>query len=153
MSTRCQIEWIGEGKKLLTYRHSDGYPEDKGKDEDGTEWEAGVLKDLREFKKWHTRNNDVEYTPCNWVFWNKFTYLRYLEKEKWCHNPEESIQLGYGFCVPYPKGLHGDIEYFYRVHLNSGEKWRVEIFKPVRVKGKDFFDIRIPQKPFQVVEI
>lgn len=42
MSTRCQIEWIGEGNKLLTcgpiFCVEDG--------EDGTGWEAGVPKAL-----------------------------------------------------------------------------------------------------------
>lgn len=116
MSTRCRIDfiikWIDEKGKEHTerrcvYRHNDGYPE-------------GVIPDLKEFLEWNAgRNNDVEYTTANFIYWSKHRMEKYLrEGEKWDDKDSNSIcHIGFGVCAK--DCWHGDLEYYYEVLLND----------------------------------
>ena len=101
MSTRCQILFRFNGQytegEVLTYRHSDGYPE-------------SVLPDLVDFLKWNGgRNSDPSYTMANYFFWNKKRYQKYLDGGR----------IGYG--LDFNGRLHGDVEYFYIVDFIDGK--------------------------------
>lgn len=141
MSTRCNIEFKAtldwdDGKdpvehSVLTYRHSDGYPNEEGN---------GVIPDLRAFKKWLVRSpvGDYENVAANWIYWNKADYAKIFPES-------HGDQYGYGVCEPYPIGIHGDIEFFYRVDLTKpawkvemwgvrdGDSFRAEDWRPTRV--------------------
>lgn len=96
MSTRCQIQFRSGGTRRTVYRHSDGYP-------------AAVLPDLREFLAWCTRR-DPEYATANFIYWSKC--------EAWIRS-SASEQIGFGVCAE--DELHGDIEFFYVVDLDTEE--------------------------------
>ncbi len=113
MSTRCQIEWIWDKEKCLTYRHSDGYPD-------------GVVPDLLEYLKWMGfRADDLEYCVATWFYFTKRYYEQeFLKGKRWnsdevAHDCNSIVKLGYGVCAD--KQLHGDIEYFYEVDLKKRE--------------------------------
>lgn len=99
MSTRCQIGFYHSKDQpldppdALFYRHSDGYPDS----------EHGVVEQLMPFlKTFHASRGlgDAEYAAAR--------ALVHLIKVS---RPNDD--LGYG--IDGPNGLHGDIEYFYRV--------------------------------------
>jgi hypothetical protein len=137
MSTRCQIEFQNfwkddKGKEHLErrtiYRHSDGYPE-------------GVIPDLKEFLKWNKgRNNDVEYTTANFVYWSKRWHEQnYFNKDlnekienknlKWSDNQLTNcsiLHIGFGICEN--DEFHGDIEYFYEV-INKDKTIKIKAYK------------------------
>lgn len=126
MSTRSQIEFKTIFKDEKTkkefverrtiYKHSDGYPE-------------GVIPDLKDFLKWNNgRNDDVEYTTANFIYWSKrkheeeYFNINWRTKKienknlKWSDNQPtncSTLHIGFGICEN--DGFHGDIEYFYEV--------------------------------------
>ena len=121
MSTRCRIDfivkWIDENGKEHTdircvYRHGDGYPE-------------GVLPDLTEFLKWNNgRNNDVEYTTANFIYWSKRNMEKYLKEGEDWNSPNSYARFGFGVCDK--DCWHGDLEYYYEVFPEIGE---VKVYK------------------------
>lgn len=152
MSTRCQLEFRfvwkdNKGKERVdrrtVYRHSDGYPD-------------GVIPDLKEFLKWNSdRNNDVEYSAANFIYWSKRTnedqYLnrRGEKKKKW--NGKEVIKdhhniLKIGFGVCKNDEFHGDIQYFY--HVETDEKGKT-VIKCFENWGKDMTKF----KPIKIVKV
>ncbi len=125
MSTRSQIDFVDsykdeKGKKHETvrriYRHWDGYPD-------------GVIPDLEEFVKFMagpdgkvTRMGDAEYTAANFIFWAKLHSWLADEKEKKEHPDKpllrDSWKLGFGVCEN--DEFHADIEFYYRIDLETG---------------------------------
>lgn len=120
LSTRCQILFRHGDHELLTYRHSDGYPE-------------GVIPDLKRFLEWYPRPYQFEYATATWFYFQK------RKVEEWSHDGEESpteqkeldnndhVALGYGICAN--ERIHNDIEHFYLVDLETGE---IEHYGPIR---------------------
>jgi hypothetical protein len=132
MSTRCNILFrqIVDGKvqqKLLTYRHSDGYP-------------TGVVPDLIDFLKWNQgRNDQFDYLLANYFYYSKRCRERqYEEFRKTIAKNQEDLEelqipicerkidgnnpilIGYG--IDCDNILHVDIEYFYIVDLIKGDE-------------------------------
>ena len=113
MSTRCQIEfkqiskYINRKKPIIErrtiYRHSDGYP-DK------------VIPDLKDFFRWDN-GFDIEYTPANFIYWNKRRCIELLQEGEDDKTKKETedrwSKLGFGICEN--EEFHGDIVYFYEV--------------------------------------
>jgi len=138
MSTRCRIDfvikWIDEnGKEHIerrcVYRHSDGYPED-------------VIPDLKKFLKWNAgRNNDVEYTTANFIYWSKRRMEKYLGKgEKWVDKDNNSIcHIGFGVCAE--DCWHGDLEYYYEVLLNS------DIITKSKIIKSKVYEVKVYEMP------
>jgi len=108
MSTRCQIQFRSGSTRRTVYRHSDGYP-------------GGVLPDLRAFLAWCTRR-DVEYATANFLYWSK--------REAAARTPA-SEQVGFGVCAN--DELHGDIEYFYLVDLDTEE---ISVYEAVPAESR-----------------
>jgi len=116
MSTRCQIDFRHtfrdrkdkpHTETSLVYRHSDGYPE-------------SVISDLKEFVKWNEgRNDDLEYTVANFIYWSKEDLRKHTEKMigNNIDTINSLVKLGFGVCSD--RVLHGDIAYFYIVDLNE----------------------------------
>ena len=112
MPTRCQIGFYETEEKdlnnfeALLYRHSDGYQED-------------VLPEIIPFLKQFNKNrgcSDLEYCSAR--------LLQHM-----CNKHDEALKefktsthqyTGYGICGAF----HGDIEFFYAVHPN-----RVDVYK------------------------
>ena len=117
MSTRCQIKFISEGKEVLIYRHSDGYPEG----------DFGVVNSISKFLKWDSRGDDIEYIPANFIFFEKVNMALHFNENREVRgeNPitlnnlleEDYMQLGYGVCQP--NDYHGDIEFLYTVDIEK----------------------------------
>lgn len=125
MSTRSQIlfkktdRWIdktGDEPKehtrkhrLLTYKHSDGYP-------------SGVVPLLQEYHKWNPRRNQFDYYTATW-----FYFVKRQMEEHFCDgaNPTEKEKDDYNSIVLLGLGIdddnqiHGDIEHFYIVDLDE----------------------------------
>ena len=139
MSTRSQILFINGRSKVLVYRHSDGYP-------------SGVIPDLIEFLRWNRgRNSDLEYTIANYFYFFKRATEEYAMKRTKLVKGEykdvkrkgspldikdkhdlglQFVQAGHGLCVD--NTIHGDIEYFYKVHFIEGEKgmtFKIQAYK------------------------
>ena len=107
MSTSCQIEFKEEeGKKrILIYKHSDGYPE-------------RMIPELKEFLEWNKgRNNDLEYAAANYVYWGK--------------TRDQDPKLGYGICPG--KELYNYVSYVYRINL--GAKPIIEVYQGETARG------------------
>ena len=119
MSTRCQIEfkeisnYLGRKKPIIErrtiYRHSDGYP-------DG---ECGIISDIKKFLQWD-RGFDIEYTPSNFLYWDKVKTIQSLQNNPSCKSKEEKQEIedrwskiGYGVCEN--DEFHGDLAYFYEL--------------------------------------
>lgn len=115
MSTRCQIGWY-ENKnddvskfQTLMYRHSDGYP---GK-EDGSEY--GVLCELIPFlREWKNKRGltDYEYGSARLMQCLMNRYDGEMRKLEQGSPIVFSGVLGFGIC----NCIHGDIDYFYKIH-------------------------------------
>ena len=136
MSTRTNIEFIDEnGEKVLLYQHSEGYIE-------------GMMNEFVEFFKWYGNPYDLEYSTANFIYFAK----RYIEdwaikwekkkakedgikgkKFNWeQEDVKHNIHLGHGICQP--EQLHGDIEYFYRIHVGNKEVVIVQVWEVPRHK-------------------
>lgn len=133
MSTRCQILFKNKWKcdkrwieySVLIYRHSDGYP-------------SAVIPDLKKFFKWNAgRNDDIEYTAANFIYWSKRQYEELYfepdeERKKWSDNGStncSNLHIGFGICPRRKHELHGDIEWFYEVELLEGGKQDIKVFR------------------------
>jgi len=126
MSTRCQIAIYSDGEKemeqwdVLIYRHSDGYPGTA----DGETY--GVLADIVPFLRYWKKSrgiSDTEYTGARLLQYlcNKYDESSREFTDDWgVKHPMGVGELGHGIC----KGVHGDIEYFYRVYPDV-----VEVYK------------------------
>ena len=118
MSTRSQIEfrhtkeWTdyetdedhSETNRLLTYKHSDGYPQT-------------VIPLIRKYWSWSGRTNDIEYFTAGWFYYVKRRY-----EEAFGHDADNwesytGTQTGHGICADGK--LHGDIEHTYVVDMNE----------------------------------
>ncbi|MGA7543419.1 MAG: hypothetical protein WBW34_10200 [Nitrososphaeraceae archaeon] len=135
MSTRSQILFVNGKDKVLVYRHSDGYP-------------ADVIPDLIGFLRWNMgRNSDIEYTIANYFYYFKRASEEYfmtesktvngkIERVKRKGSPVDIndkhdmglnfVQAGDGLCID--NKIHGDIEYFYKVHFIEGS-YKIQAYK------------------------
>jgi hypothetical protein len=110
MSTRCHILFRDEDDSLLTYKHSDGYPE-------------AVIPLLRGFWQWYPRTERLEYLTATWFYYCKRgteerlrnRYDAPTETDELTHN--HPVALSYGICVD--NEVHGDIEHFYEVDIED----------------------------------
>lgn len=159
MSTRSQIEFRitssyedkkGKRKTVVerrtVYQHSDGYP-------------SWIIPDLREFLAWNDgRNCDVEYTAANFIYWGKKKLEQYLEDDFHKQNypggwkdksGNNIVKIGFGVCEN--DELHGDIRYFYRVHLakSNEDVTTIECFEPSGQFSDD--GTKLPKEPFATV--
>jgi len=149
MSTRCQIEfkeitkYIDRKKSIIErrtiYRHSDGYP-------DG---DFGVISDLKIFLKWD-RGFDIEYTPANFIYWNKKRVLSHLLRNVKTKTEKQEItdryeKLYFGICEN--DEFHMDLAYFYQLVYELTEikkkeyskKLTLFVYKPEYQKYKNGF--------------
>jgi hypothetical protein len=94
MSTSSQIQFKNKkGESILIYKHSDGDPE-------------RMVPEIREFLEWNKgRNNDLEYTAANYIFWGK--------------TRDMDPKLGYGICTD--KQLNPTVDYAYKVNIETKE--------------------------------
>lgn len=124
MSTRCHIA-IYESEEdakadkhhTLLYNHSDGYPD-------------GVLPILEPFLKQFKEERgmgDTEYLAA-WTLHalmdDTVQYTLSAKKEGRCkYAPENGMTgCGFGICT----GMHGDIEYLYKIYPDALEVWEVD---------------------------
>jgi len=129
VSTRCHILFTDGGTQLLTYKHSDGYPE-------------AVIPLLRGFWEWYPRTERLEYLTATWFYYCKRgteerlrnRYDAPTETDELTHN--HPVALSYGICVD--NEVHGDIEHFYEVNI---EDRRVTHYTP---EGIWFEDVESP---------
>lgn len=129
MSTRCQIGFYHSKDQPLNppdalfYRHSDGYPDS----------EHGVVEQLMPFLK--TFHADRGLTDAEYAAARALVHLISLTA------PDDL--LGYG--IDGPGGLHGDIEYFYRVDPSG-----LTVYDAAYAQGEEMYD-ELEQKEFHPV--
>lgn len=118
MSTRSQIEfrhtreWTdhktnqerSETDRLLTYKHSDGYP-------------STVIPLIREYWAWSGRTNDIEYFTAGWFYYTKRRYEEAFGQDAEDWRDYRGTQTGHGICADGK--LHGDICHTYVVDMNE----------------------------------
>jgi hypothetical protein len=104
MSTRCQVK-VTDGEKSITlYHHSDGYCEH-------------ILDDIRKALSCMMGNDDTKWRS------GRAGYVA----SHLCHVHPAGFQPEEGH------DLHGDIEFYYVLHVNpkdNPQSWEIEVFQP-----------------------
>ena len=141
MSTRCHILFTDGDASLLTYKHSDGYPE-------------GAIPLLREFWQWYPRTNRLEYLTATWFYFCKRQSeerIKGVDWNDWCDDPMKTnelntnhpVALSYGICAD--EEIHGDTEHFYQVdiedervtHYTPEGIWFEDVDSPAEIVGRE----------------
>ena len=158
MSTRCNITLHREGQKpegndgVILYHHSDGYPDFQLRKivdflEDASKklsmlgysywWDPSRVSAMMVFLSAGRYESPGLPNPDCWEKKQQATANHEFMKY------EEQNALGYGYPVYQPtSGLHGDIEYIYRIFLGSEDEnkpnhYRIEIYRPEYSHGRD----------------
>jgi hypothetical protein len=138
MSTRCHILFTDEDASLLTYKHSDGYPDE-------------VIPLLRRFWQWYPRTSRLEYLTATWFYYCKRHREEKSKNVDWVDAPmatdelnhNHPIALSYGICADGQ--VHGDTEHFYEVDIEgetiahyTPESWGFEdVDTPAEIIGRE----------------
>lgn len=112
MSTRCHILFKDENSELLTYKHTDGYPEE-------------VLPLIKEYWRWYPRTSEIEYITASWFYYCKRkreispVMCKYDEPMDMDEiSVDHPVARGYGICPD--KEIHGDTSHLYVVDIDTG---------------------------------
>ena len=132
MSTRCNIIIEDSSDKLFFYRHSDGYPEETGKD----------LKEfVSNYKTGNYRDNVSQSAGWLIIRGREQMMSQHIRISKLLNDNLTSRMYDWkvGYYEP-TTGLHGDIEYLYQINLSkktlctykvnySGKKTLIETYE------------------------
>jgi hypothetical protein len=127
-----------EDASLLTYKHSDGYPDE-------------VIPLLRGFWQWYPRTNRLEYLTATWFYYCKRHREGKFKNVDWVDAPmatdelnhNHPIALSYGICADGQ--VHSDTEHFYEVDIEAEtvthytpESWGFEgVDTPAEIIGRE----------------
>ncbi|MFQ3275480.1 MAG: hypothetical protein ACI9LV_000791 [Candidatus Nanohaloarchaea archaeon] len=157
MSTRCQIlfqqeiEWenqkTGELErrvdKVLTYKHSDGYPD-------------VTVSKLQDYYNWMPRNDDLEYFVATWVYFVKRWKEEHWEEENPIRREEVSshnhVTRQIGICGT--DHFHMGTVHFYIVKLDEEVIEHYSLIGAENPTYPDYFEDREPDQvyPLEVEE-
>ena len=110
MSTRSQVKVIQNGigwkEEVTLYHHTDGYPE-------------YMIPTILKASNYTRLNYKGEVNNCKFEKGRAGKTASLLcWADPGVFEPEEG------------HGLHGDIEYYYKLYVNGSRKWEIEIFDP-----------------------
>lgn len=112
MTTRCHILFRDKDYSLLTYKHSDGYPE-------------GIIPLLREFWEWCPLKRNLEYLTATWCYFCKRRREKQSAELERYGAPMATSELAGNHPVSLSVGIcaggetHGDAEHLYEVNIEE----------------------------------